>query len=540
MNTQTVAKVDEQLPASWTPIAVICLAQTLTYLNITGLSASIRPVASDLNVAAAVVQRAVVVYALIPAALLILGGKIGNSFLGLVRGFRGGLAIYATGMLVVATAKSGGALLVGEAITGIGACVMLPTFIGIIAANYRGQQQATAVGFLGSAAGIGSVAGSLGGGAIASTIGWRVLFFFIGGIAVLALALSWLLKTVPKPRDRLALDWIGALLSALGILLVVEGANQVSAWGFLLAKAAAPVSVFGLSPVVFMLAGGTFVFQAFLSSQEARVRKGKEPLLSPQVSDTPTKRSAVTGLLLTQAIFAAVNLALPLYTQIVQGMTPFRSSMVFLPCAFGSIAGALVATRLGVRIAPRNLAFGCFVGSAASLTLLAVAVSNKWSNLLVILGLALTGISYGTVAAVLSSAIISASSAELGNDVGGLRGTATNLGTALSTALAGAILAAVLIGSAGRQIAVNPHVEDELRARLQVDLNKIKFMSNDQLEAILYRRTDLDDRQKAELVAINEASRLDALRIVFLFAVGLALLGIFAIRKLPARVPVDR
>ena len=152
---------------------------------------------------------------------------------------------------------------------------------------------------------------------------------------------------------------------------------------------------------------------------------------------------------------------------------------------------------------------------------------------MLLLGLALVGGANGVLSSVLSMVLVSASAPELGGDVGALRGTSSNLGGALGPALVGAVLIAALSSSAMGLIERSPNLPAEFKQ--SVDLSNARFMSNAQVEQAISTVPELDVTTQAELLAINGAARLGALRIAMLFTAGLALLGLVPSRNLPGR-----
>lgn len=249
MSNQTFSSSDDVIQensASWLPLIVICLAQVLVVLNPSVTNTAIGSIVADLNTPATTVQTGLVFYSLVTAALMIAAGKLGGAS-GSLNALRVGGGLFSVGMLVIGLTPSASGIIAGQAIAGVGAATLVPSLVALIVANYKGKQQATAVGLLGASMGVGGSVGLLAGGYIINAFGWRVAFFTMAAIGLLTLGLSLLLRYNPKAKQPLDFDGLGAILSGLGVLSLVMGINQIGAWGLLLAKPAAPFSVLGLS-----------------------------------------------------------------------------------------------------------------------------------------------------------------------------------------------------------------------------------------------------------------------------------------------------
>jgi MFS family permease len=524
--------VIQENSASWLPLIVICLAQILVVLNPSVTNTAIGSIVADLNTPATTVQTGLVFYSLVTAALMIAAGKLGGAS-GSLNALRMGGGLFSVGMLVIGLTPSASGIIAGQAIAGVGAATLVPALVALIVANYSGKQQATAVGLLGASMGVGGSVGLLAGGYIINAFGWRTAFFTMAAIGLLTLGLSLLLHYNPKAKKQLDFDGLGAILSGLGVLSLVMGINQIGAWGLLLAKPAAPFSVLGLSPVPVMIGVGICLLQAFFARQADRLKGDRMPLLSPLVLDTPLERSAILILILSMAIPGAIGFVVPLYTQLVQGFSALQTALVLLPFTLALFVGAIAAAKLATRFAPRQIVFVAQIVEAIGLLILAFTFTNQWDTPMLLLGLALIGGANGVLSSVLSMVLVSASPPELGGDVGALRGTSSNLGGALGPALVGAVLIAALSSSALGLLERSPNLPPEFKQ--SVDLSNARFMSNAQVEQVISTVPELDVTAQTELLAINAAARLRALRVAMLFTAGLALLGLIPSRNLPRR-----
>jgi MFS family permease len=529
--TTAAAVVEAASKVSWAPLAIIVLAQLQMGININALPVSLGPIVEDLNVPATAISTALVLYSLFVAAFVMLGAKVGKMF-GERLVFQVSAVGHGAAMALMAVSTDADMMNIAQIIAGITAALLVPTLVVLIAANYRDRQQEQALGILASIPAVASGLTFVVAGFIATVLSWRVSFGLITVISLAVLFLSFRMKPIPRQKG-ISIDFVGVVLSALSITLILFGFNNLNTWGIVIAKSTAPFSILGLSPVPFMLLIGVVLGQAFFAWSERRVAHKKTPLLALEVLDTPEERNAVYAFLVAGGLGSAISFLIPLYIQIVQDRTPFFTSIAIVPYAITVAVAAIFSVRLYDRLTPRRLALISFILAGAGMTLLAFTVGNEWSTPVVIFGLMLTGLGEGATLTLLFNVLVSASPKELAGDVGALRGVVNNVSSALGAAFAGVVavgLLSLLITSA--------FVQSNLPASLEQEINfdRINFISNDQLKEVL-SETSITPEQVDEAVRINADGRLRALRATFLLLAAVSLLSLIPATKLPDYKP---
>jgi MFS family permease len=529
--TTAAAVVEAASKVSWTPLAIIVLAQLQMGININALPVSLGPIVEDLNVPATAISTALVLYSLFVAAFVMLGAKVGKMF-GERLVFQVSAVGHGAAMALMAVSTDADMMNIAQIIAGVTAALLVPTLVVLIAANYRDRQQEQALGILASIPAVASGLTFVVAGFIATVLSWRVSFGLITVISLAVLFLSFRMKPIPRQKG-ISIDFVGVVLSALSITLILFGFNNLNTWGIVIAKSTAPFSILGLSPVPFMLLIGVVLGQAFFAWSERRVAHKKTPLLALEVLDTPEERNAVYAFLVAGGLGSAISFLIPLYIQIVQDRTPFFTSIAIVPYAITVAIAAIFSVRLYDRLTPRRLALISFILAGAGMTLLAFTVGNEWSTPVVIFGLMLTGLGEGATLTLLFNVLVSASPKELAGDVGALRGVVNNVSSALGAAFAGVVavgLLSLLITSA--------FVQSNLPASLEQEINfdRINFISNDQLKEVL-SETSITPEQVDEAVRINADGRLRALRATFLLLAAVSLLSLIPATKLPDYKP---
>lgn len=523
--------VEAASKASWAPLAIIVLAQLQMGININALPVSLGPIVEELNAPATSISTALVLYSLFVAAFVMLGAKIGKLF-GERLVFQVSAIGHGAAMALMAIATDASMMNIAQSIAGIAAALLVPTLVVLIAANYSGRQQEQSLGILASIPAVASGLTFIVAGYIATALSWRFSFGLIFVISLVVLFLSFRMKSVPRHKG-ISIDFVGVVLSALAIALILFGFNNLNSWGIVVAKPAAPISILGLSPVPFMLLLGVVLGQAFFAWSERRVAHKKTPLLALEVLDTPEERNAVYAFLVAGGLGSAISFLIPLYIQIVQDRTPFFTSIAIVPYAITVAAAAILSVRLYDRLTPRLLALISFVLVGAGMILLAFTIGNDWSTPAVIFGLILVGLGEGTTLTLLFNVLVSASPKELAGDVGALRGVVNNVSSALGAAFAGVVavgLLSLVITTAFTQSNLPPALEQE------INFDRIDFVSNDQLKEVL-SQTSVPPEQVDEAVAINADARLRALRATFLLLAAISLLALIPSTKLPNYKP---
>jgi MFS family permease len=525
----TAASAPQQV--TWLYMAVIVLAQAQMAFNVNAIPVSMGPIVEELGIPATSVGTALVVYSLFVAAFVMVGSKLGKIF-GARLVFQVTALLHGGAMALMAVSQDAGMMNLAQALAGLAAAALVPTLVVLIAANYHGAQQAQALGIL---AGTPAISGALAffvAGLLGTWLSWRYSFGLLFFLSLVVFALSFRLKSVPRQKG-ISIDFIGASLAAIGIILLSFGFNNLNNWGLVLARPAAPFNLVGLSPALLMIVFGLLLFQAFFAWSHMRVATDKMPLLSLEVLDSKYERSAIAALFFISALGPAINFLIPLYIQIVQGGTSLFTAVAVVPYTIAIAASAFMIVRLYDRLTPRRIAVVAFALVAAGLTLLSFTVSNDWGTPLVILGLVIVGLGEGSLLTLLFNIMVTSSPKELAGDVGALRGVANNLSTAIGTAFAGVVAVGLL-----SLIVTTAVSQSDLPSALQrqVDLNNVNFISNDQLDEVL-AQTTATDAQIEQAVAINEAARLRALRASFLILGAIALLAIFPSLGLPDYLP---
>jgi MFS family permease len=261
----------------WNALIVLSLAQFLMVLDQAVMNVAISQLVEDFDTTVTTIQAVITLYALVMATLMITGGKIGD-IIGRRRAFTVGLVIYGVGSALTAASWNVGSLVLGwSVLEGVGASLVLPALVALLAANYEGRDRITAFGVIGGVSGVGIAAGPIIGGFFTTNLSWRSVF--VGEVIVAAIIIlsARLIGDAKLTGRRPKLDVVGAVLSALGLGLIVIGLLQASSWGWIRPKQS-PIEPFGFALTPFVVAAGFVVLLLFVRWQDHRVSRGLDPL----------------------------------------------------------------------------------------------------------------------------------------------------------------------------------------------------------------------------------------------------------------------
>jgi MFS family permease len=408
----------------------LALAQFICSFAGSNMNVMINDIKDDLHTTVQGVQVCITLFLLVMAALMIPCGKLTDRW-GRKRCFLWGLSVYGVGAVLSALAPGLGILILGNSILeGVGTALLIPPVYILTTILFRDMKsRAWAFGVISGMGGIGAATGPLIGGAITTAITWRAAFIFQALIIVVIVFLArGITDPLPADPDR-PFDTVGAVLSAVGLVVLVGGIMAADS---------------NLGLMFILLAVGALILAGFFAWIRSRERAGKEALLSTSLFRNRTSNLALVTQNVQWAVLMGTSFVVSAYLQVVRHYNAIQTGVIFTAATVGILLSSLAAGRLAKRFRQRGLILTGFVTAIAGIIVLLVLVKGNPGAWYFAPGLFLIGLGLGVMLTPSVNVVQSAFPENLQGEISGLSRSVSNLGSSLGTAIAGTILVAGL------------------------------------------------------------------------------------------------
>jgi EmrB/QacA subfamily drug resistance transporter len=397
-------------------VLVTVLASGMAFLDATAVNVALPSIGRELHSTLSGLQWTVTAYTLTLAALILLGGSLGDRY-GRRRVFLIGVGWFAAASLVCGLAQTTGQLVVARAVQGVGGALLTPGSLALIQSSFRPGDRARAIGLWSALAGITGLIGPFLGGVLVDAVSWRLVFLLNVPLAVVVLVAG---RHVPESRDEEAhgrFDVLGAVLGAVALggitYALITGGESLRR-----------------ADVVVSAAVGLAAAVAFVLWERAAAN----PMLPPRLF---TDRQFTGANLATLAIYGALgggSLFLVLQLQTVLGYAATTAGAAMLPSILlitllSPRAGAL-ATRIGPRL---PMTIGPLITAAGALWLAGVDGSAPYV-VEVLPGSLLQGLGMAATVAPLTATVLGAAPDTLAGIASGVNNAVARAGQLLAVA----------------------------------------------------------------------------------------------------------
>ncbi len=406
----------------------LALAQFICSFAGSNMNVMINDISHDLDTTVQGVQISITAFLLVMAALMIPAGKLTDRY-GRKRCFVAGLMLYGVGALLSAVSPGLGVLILGNSILeGVGTALLIPPVYILTTLLFAGvTARARAFGVISAMGGVGAAAGPLLGGLITSAISWRAAFVFQALVIVAIIVLSRNVRDPLPPDPTRPFDTGGAVLSAVGLILVVTGILAADNNGWL---------------TIVLILAGALVLAAFFRSVRAKERAGKEPLLSTDLFRSRTSNLGLVTQNTQWLILMGVSFVVSAFLQVVRGYDAIQTGVIFTATTAGLLITSLAAERLAKRRSQRTLVMAGFLITIAGIAALLAMVIGSPSAWAFAPGLFLIGAGLGLMLTPSVNIVQSSFGEDLQGEISGLSRSVSNLGSCLGAAIAGTIIVA--------------------------------------------------------------------------------------------------
>jgi MFS family permease len=497
---------------------LLAMAMFVFVIDTSLMNVSISAVVRDLDTTVSGVQAAVALEALVSAAFILIGSKIGDLF-GRKRAYVVGLGFYASGAMAMVVAQGLAAIIVFWAVVGgLGAALYLPAMQSLIHGNFEGKARAKVFALIGASAAIAAAVGPLIGGFLTTLLSWRVGFMLEAVIIAGVLAGSGQIREVRYTGDR-SVDVTGSILAVLGMSLLVLG---VLAW-----------QEGGESVAALLVAGVAFSI-ALVRWLARRKREGKATLFDPDLFRSKLFSFGIRQSVLQQIALGGLLIALPIYLQLDLGYNALQSGLSLAPLSLTMFVIALIAARRAGKRRPSSLIRAGFLLLGLGVLAMIPIVPRADTGWYLVIPLMLCGAGLGLLVSQLNNYTLAPISEERAGEAAGVNSAISSFGLSVGLAFAGAVLLAALSIAFTSKSDASDVLPPEDKAQIAQTLeDDAQVMSDARLQEQLEGRPP---EIQAEVLRINEDARPQALQIgllIPLLASALGLLLAFQMMRLP-------
>ncbi|WP_407377855.1 MFS transporter [Methanobrevibacter sp.] len=424
---------------SWLPLIVIALASFIIALDATFMNVSISQVVADLHTDVSTIQMTMSFYTLITAAFMLLSAKL-QDIVGKKKLFLIGTALYGVGTFTAAISSSSTMLFIGwAAIEGVAGALMLPATVSLVSGSYSGEKRTVALAIVGVMGAVAAAVGPLFGGIMTTFFSWRYGFAIELVVVFVILIMKNKIPEFEPTESRSDLDITGAIISLIGLVLLVLGILSLSK------EFTTSIGVI----VVALIALAIFAYY-----ERRRKSNGQVPLLDMDLFKDRNLRTGTIILLLSYLSMGGALFAVSLYLQSVLQLNAFDTGLTTLPMTIGLLVFAILAPSLTGKLSHKIvMAIGCIMAIAGCL-ILSTQFRLDTTTLTLMPGLFVLGSGLGFLMALCTDISLSNIPAESQNNASGVNSTGTSLGESMGTAIIGIILILGVVGGVSHAVDV--------------------------------------------------------------------------------------
>lgn len=434
----------------WLTLIVVTLSVFIIVIDKTFLNVAISTLIRDLNTNITTIQSIIAIYSLIMASLMIPGGKL-QDVLGRRKTFLLGAFIYGLGAAVAAASVNSIMLLLGWSVfEGVGAAFMMPATTSIISGSYSGERRAFALGIISSMASGAGTIGPVIGGFLTAYYSWRYAFALELVVILVIFLFSRRIGYFPSTIKWSEFDLSGALLSASGIFLLVEGIlllNNPQTWA--------------ISPPLFV--AGLMLLSVFYLNQQKKINQGRSALLDISLFKNRAFTFSNLARLIMNFIIGGVLFIIPVFIQLVLGADPLTTGLALIPMSLGIFTLSFTAGKVSTRYPARYILSVGFLAAIAGSAYLSLIFSPYTNILDMMPGILLLGIGMGIVFPHSANVIFAVAHRDQQPDASGVMNTGINLGSSMGTAVLGVVLILGSFGSLGMDSGYVPSYKIQLK-----------------------------------------------------------------------------
>ncbi|WP_433325235.1 DHA2 family efflux MFS transporter permease subunit [Spirillospora sp. CA-294931] len=446
-------------PRRWAALVILLIAGFMDLLDVTIVNVAIPTILEDLDAEYAQIEWVVASYVLGFAALLITGGRLGDTY-GRKRLFLVGVTGFTIASALCGLAVNPEMLIVSRFLQGALAGLMVPQILAIVHVAFPPEERGKALGIWGGVLGSASATGLIAGAVLIewnpADLGWRSIFLVNVPIGIAAVAIAWHIIPESTSPAALKLDLVGVLLSITAILILVYPLTEGRSLGW-------PAWSFWL------MGASLVLLAAFVLYERRRSATTGSPVMELTLFRL---RAFSVGLVVWLLFWLALGgffLVWTLYMQVGLGWTPMRAGLTSLAFAVGAATGSGLSVQVFTpRFGRRVLMGGALLNAAgfASYAWITAAQDVGVHSWQMVVPLACAGFGFGLVVAPMIDGILTGVPREDAGSASGVLSTTQQVGMALGVALVGVLFF-------GRLDSASDHGVDEVTPALRTELTSM-------------------------------------------------------------------
>jgi len=402
-------------------LLAMCMSLFIIQLDVTIVNVALPSVQQSLHTSPGELEWVISAYALALAALIPVGGALGDRY-GRKRVFLAGVAVFALGSMACALSANAAALIGFRALQGVGGAAMLALTLSIITETFPASRRAAVIGTWAAIGGTGFGAGPVAGGILLSFFGWASVFWVNIPVAVAAIALTATAVTESSNPGSRRLDVPGITISALGLVGITLGFIEASSHPW------------GSSPVLVPVALGVVLLACFALWE----RHSAHPMIPSALLGARSFVSASALYFIGYAVLGSVLFYVTLLYQDVNGWSPLRTGLSWLFMNGPFMLMAQLTGRLHRRFSPSTLVgAGCLVAAAGIFALSLAGTNSPFA--LTAAGYVLGGAGFGVLVPGITHVAMRDVPAGVSGAASGVVNASRQVGTSVGLAVLGSL-----------------------------------------------------------------------------------------------------
>lgn len=428
-------------------IIPLALSQFICTYAGTSLNVAITDISKTLGTDVTGVQTAITFFTLTMAALMIPGSKL-TDISGRKKIYLIGLAVYGIGALIAAIAPVLGVLVFGYSfLQGLGTALLIPPVYILVTVLYSGVTRAKAFGLVSAGGGVGSAIGPLIGGALTTALTWRANFVLqVIVIITIIFLVSRIVKEPPREGLKHHFDFGSAILSAVGLLLIVVGLQTTSIYGWLTATQNVVIGntvlipAGSISPFILFAIAGLLLNVAFYYMLKHREKIGKEPLIHTRIFHNRTSNLGLVTQNIQWLILQGTFFCASVFFQTIRGFNAIDTGIILTSATVGILITSALAGKLAKARSQRlNIRSG-FVLVIIGIGIIFALGSTQNPNTYFLPGFFVIGLGFGIMLTSSVTVVQSEFPDKDQGEISGLSRSVSNLGSSFGVSIVGSIL----------------------------------------------------------------------------------------------------